>query len=38
MLKELLRSPEMEHLIEDILVLGPNTEAQEKIIGRQLEK
>ena len=38
MLKELLRSPEMERLIEDILVLGPNTEAQEKKIGRQLEK
>ena len=33
MLKELLRSPEMEHLIEDILVLGPNTEAQESSLG-----
>ena len=38
MLKELLRNPEMERLIEDILVLGPNKEAQEKKIGRQLEK
>ena len=37
-MKELLRSPEMERLIEDILVLGPNKEAQEKKIGRQLEK